>query len=838
MKTSINWMKTFGVKALDRPIAEIVEKIGAQLGAVEEVTNIGPRYEKVTIVRIVSCSEHPNADRLHVCMIDDGGVTSDVERDGNGHIQVVCGAPNIREGLLVAWLPPGATVPETFDKDPFVLEARALRDVVSNGMLASPRELAMGDSHEGILEIDGDIAPGTSFSEAFGLNDHIIDIENKMFTHRPDCFGQLGVAREIAGITGEPFKSPEWYRTAPAISKNEGGDLSIEVVNEVPELVPRFMVVALDQVVIKPSPVWLQTYLSRVGVRPINNVVDITNYLMLLTGQPLHAYDYDKLKAEDANAEHPLLTIRKPHEGETLTLLSGKTIEPNIDAIMIATRDKLVGLGGVMGGGSTEIDEKSTRIVLECATFDMYAIRKTSMAHGLFTDAVTRFNKGQSPLQNNRILAQACALLIEHAQARIASDVVDSNSLETSVLERESLHDPVVVSAQFINARLGLTLSAQEITSLLANVEFSIETHEGNLQVTAPFWRTDITIPEDVVEEVGRLLGYDHLPLTLPKRTLVPEPKNKVLTFKAQVRSFLSRAGANEVLTYSFVHGNLFDKVGQDRNQAFQLSNAMSPELQYYRTSMLPSLLDKVHANIRNGYSTFALFEMGKTHAKNRIDSEGLPEESQRLALVFASTETNSGAAYYEARQFLVSLADASGVKIKLTPMRDHEQTIDAVFDPSRTALISVDGTDEIFGVVGELNGQVRKHLKLPEKTAAFEFDLISFMKAQDTTSGYRAISKFPRMEQDVCFKVSRSLQYGDLFKTVSETLENVRPDRTSVTVAPIDIYERADDVDHKQITFRLTIAHFDKTMREEELTKIVEKVADVVREKQAGERV
>ena len=212
MKVSLNWMKWYGGQGLDTPVDELVERIGTQLGAVEGVEDLGKKYQGVVVARVVTCEDHPNADRLHVCTIDDGGITPDVKRDENGHVQVVCGAPNVREGLMVAWLPPGSTVPESVGKELFVLEARELRGVVSNGMLASPKELALGDNHEGILEIDEpDVKPGDDFAKVYGLDDYIIDIENKMFTHRPDCFGQLGVAREVAGIQGKAFKSPDWY---------------------------------------------------------------------------------------------------------------------------------------------------------------------------------------------------------------------------------------------------------------------------------------------------------------------------------------------------------------------------------------------------------------------------------------------------------------------------------------------------------------------------------------------------------------------------------------------------------------------------------------------------
>src|SRR5882757_6459132 len=327
MKISLNSIRGFNKRyettgdIAPNGVDDLVEKIGAQLGAIEETEDFGSKYDGVVIVKVVSCVDHPNADRLHVCTIDDGGVTPDVKRDESNYVQVVCGAPNVREGMTVAWLPPGSTVPESANKDPFVLEARELRGVISNGMLASPKELALSDSHEGILEITDEVTPGTAFADQYGLrNDVVIDIENKMFTHRPDCFGFLGVSRELAGIQSMPFKSPEWYTPNPDFPKVETDELPLEVRNELPTLVPRFTAITMRDVQVGPSPLWLQIELAKVGQKSINNIVDYTNFFMLETGQPLHAYDYDKVKAL-SGGDHATIIVRHPQEGEKITLL-------------------------------------------------------------------------------------------------------------------------------------------------------------------------------------------------------------------------------------------------------------------------------------------------------------------------------------------------------------------------------------------------------------------------------------------------------------------------------------------------------------------------------------
>ncbi len=818
----------------------LVETIGAQLGAVEAVVPYGERFEGILIAKIVACEDHPNADRLHVCKIDDGGRAEHVERDENGFVQVVCGAPNVREGLLVAWLPPGATVPESRAKDPFVLEARSLRGVVSNGMLASPRELTIGDNHDGILEItldaDEKVAPGTPFAAAFHLSgDTIIDIENKMFTHRPDCFGWLGIARELEGIQHRPYKSPSWYQTAPEFPEIEAEELKLEVRNELPGLVPRFTAITLRDVTVHDSPLWLQLDLARVGMRSINNIVDYTNYYMLLTGQPLHAYDYDKVCAQDG-ADHATIVVRKPHEGEKITLLNGKTITPRTEAIMIATAEKPIGLGGVMGGGDTEVDEHTKNIIIECANFNMYSIRRTAMAHGLFTDAVTRFNKGQSPLQTRAVLAKIVDEIQRFAGGKVASRLIDDNHVDAAALERDSLFAPVQVTREFINARLGLQLPTEDMVSLLTNVEFKVDINGETLTITAPFWRTDIELAEDVVEEVGRLYGYDHLPLALPKRDLKPAAKNSILELKTKIRNTLSRAGANEVLTYSFVHGNLLDKVGQNRAAAFQLSNALSPDLQYYRLSLLPSLLDKVHANVKIGYDEFALFELGKTHALDAIDSDDLPIETDSLALVYAARKSDkAGAAYYEARKFLTALAGGLGLDIVFTPFNGGTSEA-APFEPKRSAIVTDKASGRSFGVIGEFRSEVRKSLKLPEKSAGFEIAYSPLTQSKQVS--YTPLPRFPKVEQDICLKVASDVTYQQVFDLAWESLQGQEPDTTLCTLSPIDIYQRADDPAHKQFTLRLSIASYERTLTDDEVSKLLAHIAQVAQDKLQAERV
>ena len=813
-------MREFG--AIDLPIDQLVEKIGSQLGAVEEVIDVGAKYKGIVVAKVVSCVKHPDADKLHVCMIDDAGVTKGVKRNKDGLVQVVCGAPNVAEGLLVVWIPPGATVPATWGKDPFVLEAKELRGVVSNGMLASAKELAIGDSHEGLLVIKND-KPGTPLTKAFWLDDYVIDIENKMFTHRPDGFGQLGVAREVAGITGKKFTSPDWYKQdASLLNDGRKNVLEVKIKNDVPKLVPRFTAVAIKDVKVEPSPAWMQSFLSRVGIRPINNIVDITNFVMLETGQPLHAYDYDKVKTKTLGA-------RLSQDGEQLKLLNGKDLKLKSGTVVITDGAKPIGLAGIMGGADTEVSANTKNIILECANFEMNQTRRTAMTYGIFTDAATRFTKGQSPLQNLAAIVRATNQITQIAGGRVASPVVDDNHAPKTFAA-------VKTPAEFINSRLGLTLSAAEMAKLLTNVEFAVKTTGDELVVTPPFWRTDIQIPEDLVEEVGRLYGYDHLPQNLPDHSIEPAKQNTELAIKSRIREILSAAGANEVLTYSFVHGDLMDKVGQDKSQAFKIKNSLSPDLQYYRLSLTPSLLEKVHGNIKEGFDSFALFEIGKIHSKQTLDPEGLPAEPNHLAVVVASKDAKTGAPYYWAKELCEYLLRELNIVASYEPLLKETSKKAVFYELPRTAEIKVGG--KIIGRVGEFKPSVKQAFKLPKYCAGFSLHLDDVLPLVQEKN-YQSLNRFPSVEQDLCLLTSADFNYQELTSFVSDQLSKAsEPHGYQYTLKPLDIFQRANDKNHKQTTWRITLSHPERTLTTQETNKVLDSVAAAAKVKFKAERI
>ena len=846
MKVSLNIVKSLVNFELP-PVDELVARVNAQLGSVEKVIDLGAQYKDARIVHVVQCEPHPNADRLHVCLIDDGGAVANVPRDDKGYVQVVCGAPNVHADMWTVWLPPNSTVPASFDDaEPFVLNARKLRGVLSQGMLAAADELAIGTDHDGIVEVGERDIPkgialqaGDSFAQVFGLDDVVLDIENKMFTHRPDCFGQLGVAREISGIFGQAFTSPDWYTVAQKFA--DGSGLKLDIYNDIPDLVPRFMAVAVKNVTVQPSPLWLQCQLVAMGGKPINSIVDATNYIMLMTAQPTHAYDYDKLRGGKLGA-------RMAREGETIALLNGKTCALGTDDIVIADSERAVALGGIMGGADTEVSSDTKNIVLECASFDMYAVRKTAMRHGVFTDALSRFNKGQSPLQNAPVLKRLMGMI----GGEQASEVHDKKQFSDEFDEYfAGKYTPanIDINSSFINQRLGLQLTDSDIYTLLNNVEVhnhGPEDELGYMCIQVPFWRTDIELKEDVVEEVGRLYDFGKLPRELPQRSTKPAPKNPHRELKRQIREQLSRAGANEALTYSFVHEHILKRAEQHADQAYKLSNALSPDLQYYRLSVLPSLLDKVHANIKAGHDEFCLFEIGKGHdARLPHNEDGLPSERTFVDAVYAAKKARASAPYYQVQRMAVRLLSSLGVQFELIPMATEnddgeelggvEFEVAAPFDWRRSAWILCG--KERLGIVGEFKQAVRRNFKLPEYAAGFSIDFDQLLAQPRDKQTYRPLSRFPSTSRDVSLRSPRDVSYAELYHVVQAAVGESAGDIT-VTIEPRAIFQPANDHSIKTTTFRLRMTHYERTLTDADAKPIVDRVATMALAKLGAECV
>ncbi len=823
MIISVNWLKKFVPDLPD--IGELSKLIGARLVEIESIENLNEKYKDVVIVRVISAKKVEGSDHLNLCKIDDGGKRDGVERDENGFVQVVCGAPNVREGLFVAWLPPKAIVPETFGGENFQLSARKLMGNMSNGMIASLRELGLGDEHDGILEIspetfENGLQAGDSFAEKFELNDYLLEVENKSLTHRPDCFGIIGFAREVAGILGQKFVEPDFIKQSD-FGFEVNNDKSIVIDVQDSEICERYTAAIFDvsDILKNPNLTLEKTYLLRSGMRPIDIITDLANELMLETGQPLHTFDFDKL-AKINGGKNVKMTVRKSFENEELELLDGRKIKMSQNDIVIATGENgenAVALAGAMGGKSTEIDENTTRILVESATFNLYNLRNTQMRHGIFSEAITRFTKGVPEMMSRKILDLFGVQLLALG-GKSLSEIADSKG------DFYYNKSEISVSKDKINQILGTNFSSEEIQKTLENVGI-LTKNDNSGTFVVPFWRNDLHIEEDLIEEVGRLNGYDNIKLQLPKRTFRAVKKAKIDLLQSEIREILVSSGANEILTYTFVHGDLFEKAGQDPKNAYKIINSISPELQYYRQTLMPSLLSKVNQNIRAGFSEFAIFEMNKITEKTLgLNEENVPFEQKKLAFVY--TKNKGENAFFEAKNYAEFLFKKLGLKVEFVKFDLSKSLLSTEFEPKRSALIQVSNSEgeKILGVIGEFKKNIQKSLKLPESTAGFELDLGILLENTERTSvKIKDFSKFQSVERDISINVDESRQFAeifDIFKDISSEFKGVE-----IETLPIDIFNNGDGT--KNISIRFKIIPFEKTLNGDEIREIMQKIEE-----------
>ncbi len=791
MKISLNWIKKYvDVKVSDE---ELIRLIGARLVEVEDVLDESKKYDNIYISQVVSAEKIPDT-HLTLCQINVGSTeVSKVEKNEQGLIQVVCGAPNVREGMLAVWIAPGAIVPASVHEDqPFVIGKRKmLGKYESNGMLAGADELDFGDDHSGIVEIEPGMAePGEALKDVFDLDDKILDIENKSLTHRPDTFGVIGFSREVAGILGESFDY-EYQDT----TLKPGKELSVKIADE--NICKRYTAVVLEKhgEMSKKYLNSIDVLLSKSGMKPISPIVDVTNYLMLLTGQPLHAFDYDKF-VEVGKSERPEIVVRMARKGEKLVLLDDTEVELQESDIVICSGDTPVALAGAMGGKSTMIDENTRNIIIESATFSLYNLRKTQMIHGIFSEAITRFTKGQPPYQCLKVAEAAAEMLRDGYRVMLAADT--QKKAETPI--------EVEVSVKEINGLLGTDYSEKLIVKTLENVGFKVNSKNGNLKVETPLWRTDIHIKEDVIEEVGRLLGYDNIEPVLPLHQTAE--KNPILELKTKVRNTLFSFGANEVLTYSFVSGHLLEKAGVETKNSYKIVNSISPELQYVRQTILPSLLDKAYMNQKMPVDKFAIFEINKVYQKGwGLNSENVPDEKMNLAFVLAERK-NTGTAYYEAKYYVEKLLETLNIEAEFKPIKANVEMAKP-FEKKRAAEIVVN--NEAIGVVGEFKNSVKRAFKLGDYLAGFEIDFEKLLLNRQN----EIIDTCPVVDKrDLTVETNKT--YKEVIDRIKEVLKE---NNVEAKITPLAIYQ-PEDIKHISVHLE-----FKERIDEKLVEKLPEKV-------------
>lgn len=829
MLISLNVIKKYVEIPAEVSDQELIELIGSRLVEIEEVIDLTPKYKGSYVVKVVKC-EPIEGTHLHLCQIDAGDITSEFS-DGET-VQIVCGAPNVHAGMLAVWITPGSIVPSTYGHENFRLGKRKLQGYESNGMLAGADELDFDTEHKSIAEIDPKIArPGDALADVFALNDLILDVENKSLTHRPDCFGLIGFAREVAGILGLKFKEPAFFDNLDVKLAPASLDLNVKIESD--DLCPRYSCAVFDLPKHEPSKYLTHdaVFLAKAGMRAIDPMVDLTNIIMLETGQPLHAFDYDKLLAV-GGAKTPTIIVRAAKDGEPLQLLDGKTIACTPDDVLITSNNVPVALAGAMGGKNTEIDASTTRVVLESATFSLYHLRKTQMAHGIFSEAITRFTKGQPAAMTLPVLNETIRRL----------DVTPF----TMVDEYPGKVKPSTISLTIgqINSLLGTNYDIKAIIDTLENVGFEVastssrgDKSESKLDelneppvktggrvnaskemlVTSPAWRTDIHIAEDVIEEVGRLLGFDNIPLDLPEKSFSGTESSPLWQLKQELRGILSdRLAMNELLTYSFISRDLLEKVGQDPDDSYEIVNSISPELQCFRQQIVPSLLDKIRENIKAGHKDFTLYELNQVSLKSSgLTDEGTPVLKNHLGIVSLSD-------FYALKARLLALFKMLGLKVAYSALSNETAKHDTYLEPKRSAELSIDGIK--IGAFGEVKTAVLRRFKLETVVTACEINLDKIAQLPRNHATNFQVSKFPFVERDLTLKVSSTAQFGRFDQAILATLD---AEHLITEVTPISVYQA--DPATKNISFHLRFSSPEQTLEQDQISAIMEKVTVAV---------
>ena len=734
MQVPLSWLKEY--VPISIPVKELAHKLtmaGTEIGG---VATVGGSWDNVFVGLVTKVEQHPNADRLKLATVD----------IGSEPITVVCGAPNVAEGQKVSFAKAGARLINPRSGELETLKAAKIRGVVSEGMVCSNRELGLGDDHTGILVLDETAPIGLPLSQYLG--DAILEAE--VTPNRPDCLSILGIAHEVAALTGTQVEEP-------LISYPEEGnpiESQVGIRIDDPVLCYRYTASLITGIKIGPSPRWMQERLLRAGQRPINSIVDITNYVMLEYGQPLHAFDYRALKDRS-------IIIRSARPGETLETLDGELRQLSPPMLVIADATDAVGLAGVMGGANSEMTASTTAVLLESANFNPVNTRRTAAALRLRTEASLRFEKGLRPELAPIALRRATQLILELAGGKVARGIVD---LYPGRQERP----PMKLSLARIKKVLGVDLSLKEVEQVLLSLGFERaeepqHTTEASEEVSVlwvhvPYWRSDITLEDDLVEEVARITAYDKIPttmLTAPIPQSQPQPMREL---REELKDILAASGMQEIISYSLTSMATLEMVEALNHgpQPLAIANPLSSELQYLRTTLRGSLLNTLTANIRQQEREIRIFELGRIYLPRDKD---LPQERETLAGVLCGPRLQTSwlgeegdMNFFDAKGLLESLFSQLRVRTA------YEPTKDSLFHPGRCAKIVSD--ERMLGVLGEVHPRILERFDLEGSCVAFfEVDLEALCQSMPASAvRYETVPRFPGAARDIALVVGQDI--------------------------------------------------------------------------------
>jgi phenylalanyl-tRNA synthetase beta chain len=727
MQFSVNWLKQWVEVDLDaKDLAARLTNAGLEVDALEPVA---APFSGVVVGEIVECKPHPDADKLKLCRIDDGG---------NEPLQVVCGAPNAREGLKMPFARVGAELDEGFR----IKKAR-LRGVESFGMACSARELGLSDDHSGLMELPADAPVGQDFRAYLGLDDHSIEID--LTPNRADCLSIKGLARDVAAMCDVAYTPRDFQPVSPQV------DDHFEVELAVPEDCPRYVgrvIRGIDPNA--PTPLWMQEALRRCGIRSISASVDCTNYVMLELGQPMHAFDLDTLQGK--------ITVRRGREDERLVLLDEKEVAVTPDLLAICDESGPVALAGLMGGLATGVTETTRNVFLESAWFAPATIAGRARGLSMATDAAHRFERGVDPEGQVRAVERYTELLLGITGGE-AGPVIVSESPEH--LPRR---EPVTLRLDRLNRVLGSALTAVEVEGILERLGMQLEGSGDEWTVTAPSNRFDIAIEEDLIEEVARIHGYDRLPATAPAGELRLRPSSERHVPLDQVRQALCAAGYQEAVTYSFVDERLLQKVRMDQH-VLPLANPISSDMDVMRTTLLPGLVTALGRNLRRQHERVRLFETGRVFHQR----DTLHEIERTAGVACGSILPEQWAAERRPMDFFDLKKDVES----LLELRGNAAA-DAVFEPcehawlhpGQAARILLDGQDA--GWLGGVHPQVARQLGV--KVPIFAFELNNGLLLNREVPNANNISRFPSVRRDLAFIVPVGVNYREIKDCVADT--------------------------------------------------------------------
>ncbi len=808
MRVPLPWLREYCDPPLDvRAIEERLTMTGTK---VEAIHHAGvPSAENFVVGRVLSAERHPDADRLKVCSVELGE-----EQPAT----IVCGAPNVAAGQTVAVARPGAVMP-----DGTKLKRAKLRGVVSEGMILSESELEISTGSEGIMVLDeltleAELAPGTPLAEVLAISSEVLELE--ITPNRPDCLGVYGVARELHAATGAPLSAAPWEEDPGSTGEPVGASVQVEC----PELCPRFTARVYENVTVGPSPLWLKARLTAAGQRPINNVVDITNYAMLLTGQPLHAFDLDRVAGGE-------LRVRRAGPGEQVQTLDGQT--RTLDEQMVVIDDAVgpTSIAGVMGGQRSEVQSDTRRVLMEVATWSGPNIHRTSWTLGLRSEASGRFEKGLQPEQCIHAQAIAARLMLELCGATLLAGTIDIGG-EGPAPQRIELRESRV------EAILGLAVSRERQAEILAALDFAAEPIEGGLLVSVPaLRREDVTREIDLIEEVARIGGLEGLPVTLPARRGAAGRLSHSQRIRREAEDALVGRGLYEILGWSFTEPGLLERLripqGHPMRRVVTLENPLSEDQSILRPTVVGSLLDAARHNVSRNREDIAIFESGTVYRRHGEDGEGpYPADEHHAlgALLSGHLSPRSWrggerveADFFAAKGLLSALLERFGVHWSVK----EEQW--PFLHPGRSAAVLARGEDSqpvMLGFVGEIHPLVAAEWDLG-RTAAFAIDLGKLAQVVPEVVLFRAFGAFPVLRQDLAVTLPEAVSARDVLHAVRRSGGEVLDDAEI-----FDVYTGAQvGAGRRSLAVALTFRSLERTLTEEDVAPVRAKIVAALSE-------